>query len=113
MATSASTKQHFMVYIPDRTDPGTLQRRLDLRSEHLERIRTLVTNETLKVVGPTLTPESVLPNAEQKMNGSLQVWEASSIEEVKKLVEDDIYYSGDVWDKEKIIIAPMILGHPK
>ncbi|KAF9651962.1 hypothetical protein BDM02DRAFT_3109693 [Thelephora ganbajun] len=113
MATSASTKHHFMVYAPDRTDSGTVQRRLELRPEHLGRIGTLVKNGALKVLGPTLTPESVLPGAEQKMSGSLLIAEASSIEEVRNLVESDVYYGGDVWDKEKIIITPMILAHPK
>lgn len=49
-----------------------------------------------EVLGPTLTPESVLPGAEQKMNGSLFIVEASSIEEVKDIVESDAYYRGNV-----------------
>ncbi|KAF9785785.1 hypothetical protein BJ322DRAFT_1004377 [Thelephora terrestris] len=106
-------KHHFMVYAPDSTEPGTLQRRLALRPEHLERINTLRTSGVLKVIGPTLTPESVLPGAEQKLNGSLLIAEASSIEEVKKIVEGDVFYTENVWDKEKMIITPMILAHPK
>lgn len=86
-----------------------------------------------EVLGPTLTPDSVLPGAEQKMNGSLLVAEASSMEDVKKIVEDDAYYINNVvsplasgfrqptllthgeqqWDKEKIIIAPMVLVLPQ
>jgi len=50
----------------------------------------------VEVVGPTLTPESVLPGAEKKMNGSLLVVEASSIEEVKSIVENDVFYSNNV-----------------
>lgn len=49
-----------------------------------------------EVLGPTLTPESILPGAEKKMNGSLLVVEASSIEEVKNIVETDVFYSNDV-----------------
>lgn len=49
-----------------------------------------------EVFGPTITPESVLPGAEQKMNGSLLVMEASSIEEVKIFVEADVYYRNNV-----------------
>ena len=49
-----------------------------------------------EALGPTLTPESVLPGAEQKMNGSLIIVEASSIEEVKDIVESDAYYRGNV-----------------
>ena len=49
-----------------------------------------------EVLGPTLTPESVLPGAEQKVNGSLLVVEAPSIEEAKKVVEGDVFYSNNV-----------------
>lgn len=50
-----------------------------------------------EVAGPTLTPESVLPGVnQQKMDGSLFVMEACSIEEVKAFVEDDIYYRNNV-----------------
>ena len=49
-----------------------------------------------EVLGPTLTPDSVLPGAEQKMNGSLLIAEASSIEEVKEIVESDAYYTNNV-----------------
>ena len=44
-----------------------------------------------------LSPESIAsPDAEQKMVGSLVVFEGSSVEEVKKLIEDDIYYTSGV-----------------
>jgi len=98
-----------MVYAPDHADPETLQRRLRFRPEHLERIGTLRSDGVLKVLGPTLTPDSVLPGVEQKMNGSLLIAEASSIEEVNEIVENDAYYTNDIWNKEKIIITPMIL----
>jgi uncharacterized protein len=72
-----------------------------------------------------LTPESVeSPNAEKKMVGSVFVFEAKDIAEVKKMVENDIYYTSGVvgpsffqsftefnwdavqWDPEKIVISP-------
>ena len=49
-----------------------------------------------EVLGPTLAPESILPGAEPKLNGSLLVAEATSIEEVKKVVEGDVFYTNDV-----------------
>ena len=52
--------------------------------------------DVAEVLGPTLTPESVLPGAEKKMNGSLLVMEASSIEEVKDVIESDVYYNNNV-----------------
>ena len=52
--------------------------------------------DVAEVLGPTLTPESVLPGAEQKMNGSLLVVETSTIEEVKDIVESDVFYINNV-----------------
>ena len=52
--------------------------------------------DVAEVLGPTLTPESILPGAEKKLNGSLLVVEASSIEEVKSIVESDAYYNNNV-----------------
>lgn len=52
--------------------------------------------DVAEVLGPTLTPESVLPGAEQKMNGSLLVVETSTIEEVKYIVESDVFYINNV-----------------
>ena len=36
------TKQTFVVWAPDSTDPDTLSRRLTVRAAHLERVRRLV-----------------------------------------------------------------------
>jgi hypothetical protein len=52
--------------------------------------------DVAEVFGPTLAPESILPGAQQKMNGSMLVVEAPSIEEVKSIVESDIYYKTNV-----------------
>ena len=49
-----------------------------------------------EVVGPTLTPESVLPGGEKKMNGTLLVVEASSIEEARDVAEGDLFYTNNV-----------------
>lgn len=50
-----------------------------------------------EVFGPTLAPDSVLPNAAgQKMNGSLLIAEEYSIEEVKRMVEGDVYYRNGI-----------------
>lgn len=43
-----------------------------------------------------LTPESLLPNTDKKLVGSMMIFEAETIEEVKKIIKDDIYYTSDV-----------------
>lgn len=44
-----------------------------------------------------LTPESIIsPTAEKKMVGSMMLFKAETIEEVKKIIESDIYYTSGV-----------------
>lgn len=79
------------------------------------------------VGGFLLTPESIAtPDAPKKMIGSTFIVEATSIDEVQKLVEGDIYYKSGVvsrtytsrnglylsnswkWDVERIVILPFV-----
>lgn len=47
--------------------------------------------------GPLLTPSSIeTPESERKMIGTLMVLEASSINDAKSIVENDVYYTSDV-----------------
>jgi hypothetical protein len=80
------------------------------------------------VGGAMLTPESIEPGGESKMIGSVLVYEAESLEEVRKVVESDIYYKSGVvslpcmtamctdcdfvrqWDPEKLVILPFKLA---
>jgi hypothetical protein len=43
-----------------------------------------------------ITPESLEPGAEKKMVGSFMLFEAESVEEVKKILEKDPYYAANV-----------------
>jgi uncharacterized protein YciI len=43
-----------------------------------------------------LAPESTDESGRKKMTGSLILYEAESIEEVRKVVESDIYYTSGV-----------------
>ena len=43
-----------------------------------------------------LTPESIQRGHEKKMVGSVIIFEAETLEAVKKLVENDIYYTSGV-----------------
>ncbi|KAI0628383.1 hypothetical protein C8Q77DRAFT_1162127 [Trametes polyzona] len=103
----------FAIYAPDQNDPGALQRRLALRQAHKDgHERT----GCMKFGGPLLTPNEALDvsdaPAEKWMVGSFMVYEASSYAEAKKLVEEDPFWTGDVWDKEKTVIRPLLLQRP-
>ena len=52
---------------------------------------------SLELGGPTLTAESIATaDAEKKMNGSVIIVSAKSIEEVHDVVNSDPYWVGDV-----------------
>ena len=52
---------------------------------------------TLEAGNAFLTPESIAPGVtEKEMIGSVMVFEAESLEEVRKIVENDIYYTTGV-----------------
>jgi len=55
-----------------------------------------------------LAPELDDEKNREKMIGSVLFFEAESVEEVRKIVESDIYYSTGVWDKEKISVLPFV-----
>lgn len=75
-----------------------------------------------EMAGAMLTPESVeSPIAEKKMVGSMFIFEAQDIAEVKKMVEGDIYYTSGVVSQPtssnlqglKISSLTMCSGMPK
>ncbi|KZT03967.1 uncharacterized protein LAESUDRAFT_658742 [Laetiporus sulphureus 93-53] len=106
---SEPTLYKFVVWAPDMTDPDALQRRLSVRERHLARATDLHNSKQWKVGGALLTPESIAsPDAEKKMIGSMIICEAESIEAVRKMIESDIYYTSNVWDKEKLQIFPYL-----
>ncbi|ESK91023.1 hypothetical protein Moror_16328 [Moniliophthora roreri MCA 2997] len=104
-----SGKYLFYVHAPDRKEEGTFQKRLSVRPQHLELLKANVADGSVRVAGVMLTEESLhAAQEDRKMIGSTLIWEAESVEEVRKKIESDPYYQNDVWDKEKIVITPLM-----
>ncbi|KAI0644898.1 hypothetical protein C8Q79DRAFT_739400 [Trametes meyenii] len=97
----------FAVYAPDYTDEEAIQRRLAVRESHLA---NAAANPAIKVGGAMLSPNEALdaPDAEKKMIGSMLVLECASYADAKKIIESDVYWSGNVWDKENTVIRPFV-----
>ncbi|KAJ3555706.1 hypothetical protein NM688_g2428 [Phlebia brevispora] len=98
----------FAVWAPDYTDPDALNRRLSVRPKHFENAKPLIDKGVMRLGGALLDPSST----EKKMIGSVVVYEAESLEACRKIVEEDIYYTAGVWDKEKLVILPWISAAP-
>ncbi|KAK7472957.1 hypothetical protein VKT23_001061 [Stygiomarasmius scandens] len=111
---SSSTNESrpkFFVYAPDKTEEGTFERRLSVRSEHLAKAKENIGEGFIRVAGALSTPETY-NTPDKKMIGSMFIVEANDIEEVKKKIEADIYYTSGVWDREKLVILPMLPATP-
>ncbi|KAI0359259.1 hypothetical protein OH77DRAFT_1447326 [Trametes cingulata] len=101
----------FAVYAPDYTDEEAIQRRLAVRQSHLD---AAAKNKSMKVGGAMLAPNEALdtPDAERKMIGSMMIIECDSYADAKKMIESDVYWTGNVWDKEKTVIRPFVSPKP-
>ncbi|KAJ3727122.1 hypothetical protein EV361DRAFT_501977 [Lentinula raphanica] len=103
----------FFVYAPDKTEEGTFAKRMSVRNEHLARMKTILGEGTIRIGGVLLSPESLTaPPEGQKMVGSTFICQAESLEDVRKMVEGDIYYKEGVWDTEKIVVLPLMAATP-
>ncbi|KAJ7148620.1 hypothetical protein C8R43DRAFT_888729 [Mycena crocata] len=101
----------FLVYAPDKTDAGAVERRLSARPKHLENATKAINAGIIRVGGALLTPES-LTGADKKMIGSVIIYQAENIEAVTTMVETDIYYTAGVWDPERLVILPFVAATP-
>ncbi|KAJ7253711.1 hypothetical protein B0H12DRAFT_1017457 [Mycena haematopus] len=106
-----SSLHKFLVYAPDKTDEGAVERRLSARPTHLENAAKAISAGLIRVGGAVLTPESIT-GGERKMVGSCLIYEAESLEVVKSIVESDIYYTSGVWDPERLVILPFVAATP-
>ncbi|KAJ2916318.1 hypothetical protein MD484_g4088, partial [Candolleomyces efflorescens] len=100
-------RQLFFVYAPDKTEEGTFERRMSVRPTHLEVAKERTGQGLIRLGGGLMTPESIAtPDAPKKLIGSTFIFEAESLDEVKRLVEEDVYFKSGVWDPEKLVILP-------
>ncbi|KAF7291916.1 YCII domain-containing protein [Mycena indigotica] len=106
-SSAAPTRHKFFVHAPDKTDPDAFSRRLAVRTKHLEVARKAIDDGRIRVAGALLTPES-LASENKTMIGSTFIIEAETIDQVKKMIEEDIYYTTGVWDPERIVILPFV-----
>ena len=91
----------FLLLAYDGTDPEALQRRLNVRDEHLRRI------SGLKKEGGFLFGGAILDN-EGKMTGSMIVYDFPDKESLDEMLKNEPYITEGVW--KKIEIRPFRLA---
>jgi hypothetical protein len=85
----------FLLLAYDGTDPEALQRRLNVREEHLKRI------SLLKKSGEFLLGGAILDN-NGKMIGSMIVYDFPDRQSLEERLKDEPYLTGKVWEKTEI-----------
>ncbi|WP_151669612.1 YciI family protein [Nitrincola schmidtii] len=78
--------------------PNSLEKRLEVRPEHLERIKQLNNEGRLLLAGPHPSIDAEDPG-EAGFSGSLIVAEFSSLEDAKRWAETDPFVKAGVYDK--------------
>ncbi|KAF9453921.1 hypothetical protein P691DRAFT_718277 [Macrolepiota fuliginosa MF-IS2] len=104
----------YFVYAPDY--PNNVAHRYTVRESHLKDVKPLIEDGTFRVAGIIADPAqpTVTINNETRINatGSILIVEAETLEDVRKLIEKDIYWRKGVWDKEKMTIQPFFAATP-
>ena len=85
----------FLLLAYDGTDPEALQRRLNVREEHLKRI------SLLKSSGEFLFGGAILDN-NGKMIGSMIVYDFPDHQSLEEKLKDEPYITKKVWEKTEI-----------
>ncbi|KAI1778297.1 hypothetical protein F4818DRAFT_456184 [Hypoxylon cercidicola] len=103
ITTPAPGKHEWLVVVPDK--PGMTQKRLEVRAQHLAGLKPYVESQQFKTGGAVLNdkPEGDDPSTWDWYGSSLVVV-AESKDEVKKILENDIYTKSGVWDTENALI---------
>ncbi|KAG2420649.1 hypothetical protein HFD88_000262 [Aspergillus terreus] len=96
-------KNEYLCILPDK--PGALQKRLEVRPQHLEGVKPLVENGSV-VVGGAMFDEHPAAGQTPSFKGSMLMVVAESKEEVMELIRKDIYSTSGVWDLENCQVIP-------
>jgi len=85
----------FLLIGYDGKDPEAPERRMKVRAEHLEKAAELKKEGTIVIGGAIL-------NELDQMIGSMIVYDVPDEEALKKVIGEDPYVTGNVWEKIKI-----------
>ncbi|KAH8734462.1 hypothetical protein BGZ61DRAFT_527805 [Ilyonectria robusta] len=98
-------KREWLCILPDKAN--VLERRKEVKSQHYEAVKPLVASGKL-VAGGAMFEKHPVDGEPALFKGSVIVYTGDSAEEVHKLITNDAYARGGVWDLEKAQIIPVI-----
>ncbi|MCJ1468312.1 hypothetical protein MMC07_006940 [Pseudocyphellaria aurata] len=102
--TGTKPKYEWLVILPDYE--GVLDKRLEVRRNHIQGLEALVKKGFWTFGGATLdqVPEE---GKKLQINGSIMLALAESKEAVLEVLKEDVYCKSGVWDWEKVQIHPV------
>ncbi|KAE8167209.1 hypothetical protein BDV40DRAFT_284960 [Aspergillus tamarii] len=98
-------KKEFLCIMPDK--PNVLGLRKQVKGAHYEGITPLIATGKL-VDGGAILETHPIENGEVQIKGSMVVYTAENEEEVRGIIEKDIYATSGVWDLDKMQIWPYV-----
>ncbi|KAJ5112715.1 hypothetical protein N7532_000760 [Penicillium argentinense] len=104
MATTGKKKE-FLCIMPDR--PNVLELRKKVKGDHYEGIQPLIAEGKL-VDGGAIFEEHPQEGKDARFLGSMVVYTGATAEEVREIINNDIYAKSGVWDLEKVQIFPYV-----
>ncbi|KAF3934674.1 hypothetical protein ABW20_dc0104386 [Dactylellina cionopaga] len=105
MATTSSseTQNEWLVILPDH--PDAVERRLEVRSKHLEAAGARAAAGVINF-GGIMLHEHLKEGEIPKFKGSIMMLKVETKEEVLEIIKGDKYVENNVWDLDKIEIYP-------
>ncbi|KAJ5453637.1 uncharacterized protein N7458_004593 [Penicillium daleae] len=98
-------KKEFLCILPDR--PNILNLRKQVKYGHYEGIQPLIAQGKL-VDGGAIFEQHPEEGKDAQFVGSVVVYKAENVEEVREIINKDIYATSGVWDLEKVQIIPYV-----
>ncbi|PLN85091.1 hypothetical protein BDW42DRAFT_161623 [Aspergillus taichungensis] len=102
---STQANKEFLCILPDKD--GALELRKQVRPTHIEGIKPLVESGRM-VLGGAMLNDHPTDSQGPSFKGSTIIYTGENVDDVRKIIEDDIYATSGVWDLEKVQIIPFV-----
>ncbi|KAH9915489.1 uncharacterized protein B0H18DRAFT_1041437 [Fomitopsis serialis] len=106
----SNLQMSYCAWAPDSKVGDAVEKRKALDSEHNEWFQArLADGSVLEFGGAILAKDEKLPlTGVPDIGGTLLIFKADSLEDARKLIEQEPYYKAGVWDTSDIKIAPIL-----
>ncbi|CAG8908995.1 unnamed protein product [Penicillium egyptiacum] len=104
-----STGKHdYLVQVPIKS--SALQAWASNRGAHIAHLKPYILDGTIVFGGPTLAAHPKSSEDTIEVRTSVLLFQASTEDEVRGIVEKNPFVDAGVWDMEKLVIAPFMCG---